>query len=237
MSKRTTVAYIAALNFVHQNLIELQRAGIIIDFENAMRAALKKVAPNLPVFGCLFHYNQALHRKMASMTTLFNLIRSNQDAKFVFRKFQALALLPPNMVEDGFVSLLREALHTYKFSDFTPFIDYYKKQWINLVKPVHFSVYKLHTRTTGAAEAFNGKINKSFRTHGSFFNFVESLQKEETVKADQFSRDINGTLQPDRRKAFFKKRSELIAKYWTELENNSETGRQLRENSQNERYC
>lgn len=218
MSRRTIEAYTAGLKFVHQNLIELRGAGIIFDFELAMRAALKTIAPDLPVYGCLFHYMQALQRMMTSMTTLFNLIRSNQDAKFVFRKFQALALLPANMVKDGFVSLLREALEKFKFSEFAPFIDYYKKQWINRVKPEHFSVYKLETRTTGSAEAFNGKINKSFRTHGAFYHFVESLQKEETVKADQFSRDVDGTLQPDRRKKFFKKRSELISKYWSELE-------------------
>lgn len=218
MSRRTIAAYTAALNFIQDNLIELQGAGIIIDFELAMRAALKKVAPNIPLYGCLFHHMQALYRKMASMPTLFNLIRSNQEAKFVFRKFQALALLPANLVKDGFVTLLRETLELYKFTEFAPFIDYYKRQWLNLVKPEHFSVYKLETRTTGSAEAFNGKINKSFRTHGAFYHFVESLQKEETVKADQFSRDVDGTLQPDRRKNFFKKRSELIAKYWTELE-------------------
>lgn len=218
MTRRTICAYAAALSFVNQKLIELDGLGIIIDFENAMRLALKIVCPNLPIYGCLFHYMQALQRKIKSIPSLFQLIRTNPDAKFLFRKFQALALLPANLIKDCFVYLLRETLETFQFKEFAPFLDYFKTQWLKRVKPVHFSVYNLETRTTGAAEAFNCKVNKSFRTHGDFFNFVEALQKEETVKADQFSRDINGILQPDRRKMFFKKRAQLISKYWKQLE-------------------
>lgn len=195
MTRRTIEAYVAAPSFINQNLLELQGAGIIIDFEDAMRSALKKVSPNIPIYGCLFHYMQALQRKMKSMTALFDLIRTNTDAKFLFRKFQSLALLPANMIKGEFVSLLREALDTNKFTEFAPFVEYFKNQWLARVKPVHFSVFKLDTRTTGPAEAFNGKVNKSFRTHGAFFQFVEALQKEETVKADQFSRDVAGTRQ------------------------------------------
>lgn len=218
MSRRTVEAYEAAINFIHQNLIEMEGHGMIIDYENAMRTALKKMYPNLPVYGCLFHFMQATHRKMASMTTLYDLIRTNEDAKFIFRKFQSLALLPARMIKDEFVSLLREALNTHKFTEFAQFVEYFKNQWINRVKPVHFSVFNLETRTTGPAEAYNGKANKSFRTHGAFFQFVETLQKEETVKTDQFSRDVSGIFKPDRRRNFYKKRAELISKYWTQLE-------------------
>lgn len=218
MSRRTTEAYEAAINFVNQNLIEMDGSGIIIDFENAMRTALKMACPNLPIHGCLFHFMQAISRKMRSMKTLYDLIRTNEDAKFIFRKFQSLALLPASMIKDEFISLLREALNKYKFTEFAPFVEYFKSQWILRVKPVHFSVFNLETRSTGAAEANNGKSNKFFRTHGAFFQFVETLQKEETVKADQFSQDVSGIFQPDRRKKFYKKRAELIAKYWTQLE-------------------
>lgn len=122
MTRRTIAAYIAALSFANEHLIELKGNGIVIDFENAMRVAIKKVSPNLPVFGCLFHHIQAIQLKMRSMTDLFELIRTNEDAEFVFRKFQALAVLAPNMIKDNFVFLLREALETHKFSQFAPFV-------------------------------------------------------------------------------------------------------------------
>lgn len=218
MTKRTKESYIGGLTYVHNNLIELNGDGIIIDFEIAMRTALKFVAPNLKVFGCWFHHVQCLRRMMASMKELFELIRTNNDAKAIFRKFQCLALLPASDIERAFIWLLREALEVFKFAQYSQFIDYYKKQWINKVKPHNYSVYLRDTRTTGPAEAFNGKLNKTFKTHGSFFSFVESLQNEEAIKADQFERDTLGTIPRDRRKKYYKQRSLLIEKYSQELE-------------------
>lgn len=215
MSRRTIGAYVCALRFVNDKLIELV-GSIIIDFECAMRKALQIVTPTITILGCLFHYDQALLRKAASIPELHKLIRTNKEAYFEFRKYQSLALLPSHMIKDAFVCLLRETLKKYPV--FAPFIDYYKKEWINKVKPVHFSVFKKDTRTTGAAEAYNCKINQLFRTHGSMFQFAESVQKEEAIKADEFSRDVSGVPQIDRRKTFYKKRSALIERYSNLLE-------------------
>lgn len=227
MTRRTIEAYVAALQYIDQYLIELKGDGIIIDFENAMRAAMKKVSPDIRIYGCLFHYMQALTRQMVSMKPLYDLIRANADAKFIFRKFQSLALLPGNLIKGEFISLLREALDVYKFTAFAPFVNYYKNQWLTRVKPVHFSVFKINTKTTGPAEAYNGKINKSFRTHGALFQFIEQLQKEDLAKSDQFSRDVTGVFQPDRRKKFDKKRSEVILNYSKQLEKKEITPKQF----------
>lgn len=67
MSKRTTQAYIAALTYIHQNLISLHGSGFIIDFEAAMRTAILSVVPAANVIGCWFHFCQCLRRKMASL--------------------------------------------------------------------------------------------------------------------------------------------------------------------------
>lgn len=75
-----------------------------------MRTSLKTVFPELLIFGCLFHYCQALNRRMRSMPELFLLIRMNDTARNIFRKIQCLALLPADDIMDGFVLLLREAL-------------------------------------------------------------------------------------------------------------------------------
>lgn len=215
MSRRTKNAYISALRFVNDNLIQLT-GSIIIDFEAAMRNSLKVVSPNIIILGCLFHHDQALLRKAVSLPELYKLIRTNKDAYFEFRKYQSLALLPSYMIKDAFVALLRETLQ--KYPEFAPFLDYYKKEWIGKVKPIHYSVFNKDIRTTGAAEAYNCRINHLFRTHGSMFQFAESVQREEAVKADEFFRDVSGVPQIDRRKAFYKKRSTLISKYSSLLE-------------------
>lgn len=227
MTRRTKIAYVGGLKFAHENLIELNGCGIIIDFESAMRAALKIVVPNLQVYGCWFHFVQALRRKLASMNELNDLVRTNKDAKSIFRKFQCLALLPVDTIFRAYVWLLREALNVHKLPEFSPFIDYFKNQWLNRVKPENFSVFMKPTRTTGAAEASNGKANKIFRTHGNFFNFVETLQNEEAVKSDQFDRDVSGSMQHDKRKRFYKERSHLINKYSKQLLENKVSYKQF----------
>lgn len=219
MSRRTTDAYAAALQYVNDNIIELNGRGIIIDFEKAMRAGIRKVSPNIPILGCWFHFAQALRRKMASFPNLFTLIRNNPAAKVIFRKFQSLALLPYDKINDAFVYLLREALQEKKMKEFSPFIAYFKKEWMEIVKPEYFSVFGKDVRTTGSAEAFNGKLNKKFRTHPSFYNFVESLQREELCKTDEFHRHAQGKEPKDRRKNFYVRRDEMIKAYSEKLTN------------------
>lgn len=219
MTNRTTAAYASALQYVNDNIIEINGSGIIIDFEKAMRAGLRKVSPNIPILGCWFHFAQAFRRKMASLTDLFTLVRENSAAKLIFRNFQCLSLLPYEKINDAFVHLLREALQENKMKAFAPFINYFKKEWIEIVKPEYFSVFDKKVRTTGSAEAFNGKLNKKFRTHPSFYNFVESLQGEELSKTDEFHRHAHGKEPKDTRKKFYVQREERIKEYSEKLFN------------------
>lgn len=214
MSRRTKEAYVSALKYVHSNLIPLVGRGIIIDFEKAMRAALYEVTPDsmyTKILGCWFHLCQALRRKMASLKELFELIRSDTIAKNLFRRFQCLALLPASKIEQCFIDLSQEALKDS--AHFGDFIDYFYEEWIRRVKPHNFSVFLQDTRTTAAAEAFNGKSNKTFKTHGNFFHFCETLQKEEVSKAEQLEGDVEGLIQRNTQKKYYKDRSEVIKQY------------------------
>lgn len=225
MTRRTTEAYVNALEYIHEKLIPLKGKGIIIDFEKAMRAALKKVSPDIVVLGCWFHFCQAIRRKMVSIKDLAELVRTDAKAKNFFRRFQCLALLPACMIEDAFMELSTEALGYSKL--FTEFVNYFHREWILHVKPQHFSVFLLDTRTTAAAEAFNGKSNKTFRTHGNFFHFVETLQDEELFKTQQLESYVEGTVQKTRVDAFFRNRSKFIKQYSLELKDKKIESRQF----------
>lgn len=214
MSRRTKEAYVSALKYVHDNLIPLVGKGIIIDFEKAMRAALYEVTPDSMhknILGCWFHMCQAVRRKIASLKELYELIRTEPVAKNIFRRFQCLALLPANEIAAAFITLSQEALKSSVL--FSEFIDYFHEEWIKRVKPHNFSVFLRDTRTTAAAEAFNGKSNKIFKTHGNFFHFVETLQKEEVAKAEQLEGDVEGLIQRSNQKKYYKDRSQLIKDY------------------------
>lgn len=192
-------------------MIPIAGKGIIIDFEKAERLALKGLESGIDILGCWFHFCQALRRKLASMSDLYELVRKNDKAKGIFRQFQCLALLPAEMIESSFIELSKEALKCSKL--FAPLIDYFYKEWIKIVKPIHFSVFMRGIRTTASAEAFNGQINKRFKTHGNLFHFCESMQKEELMICQRLENDIGGTIQKDNQSTFYKRREKLIRKY------------------------
>lgn len=153
MTRRTIEAYKCALKYVHNNIIPLFGKGFIIDYEKAMRRALREVVPNVKVLGYWFHFCQAVRRNAASMKNLFELIRSDPEVNLLFRRFQCLALLPEQYIEEMFMKVNRDALK--KSEHLRDFIDCFHDEWILRVTPKHFSVFDQDTKTTCAAEANN----------------------------------------------------------------------------------
>lgn len=221
MSRKTTKAYFNALKYVHENLIPIAGAGIIVDFERAERLAISKLNTGILIYGCWFHFCQAIRRKLASMGVLFEFVRNNEHAKTIFLQFQCLALLPADVIEDTFKVLAKKALKLSTL--FAQFVDYFDKEWIKVVKPKHFSVFMRSTRTTGSAESYNHQINTRFRTHGNFYHFCEAMQKEEVVIAEQLQNYVDGTVQRAKQSKYLQKRHKIIRKYSQMLRNNEIT--------------
>lgn len=139
MSNRTTEAYKTVFNYIHENVLSLDAGAIITDFEYALRNALKATVPSTPLLGCWFHHCQALRKKVASLSDLFELTKRNKEAKILYRKFQCLALLPASKIKMAFDQLAYEALE--KFPQFEKFIIYYDNQWIRREGPKSYSVF------------------------------------------------------------------------------------------------
>lgn len=213
MSKQTIEAYQNVFEYINEKLIPLRGEAIIIDYEKAMRRAMKNVlqssGSNMTVLGCWFHYCQALRRKVSKMPNLFENIRKYEKYSHLFRRFQCLPLLPLQYIDQLFRSLAKEALRLN--SDlFATFVDYYDREWMKIVTPVHFCVYMRGRRTTAEAENFNGRLNKLFKTHGNFYLFCESLQKIVSASSNEVENYIDGTIQKEKKSAFYKKRNQLI---------------------------
>lgn len=217
MTRKTTVAYLSILRYVHEELIPIVGQGIIIDFEKAERLALGQLRTGIPVLGCWFHFCQALRKMMATMGELFELVRNNENVKTIFAQFQCLPLLPAHLIENTFRNLAKKALKTTV--KFDRFIDYFNREWMKIVTPKHFSVFMRGTRTTGSAESFNHQMNNRFKTHGNFYHFCEALQKEELVTAENLRNYIDGSMQSTRQSKFYQKRNKAIKKYSIMLQN------------------
>lgn len=198
MTRKTQKAYEHALRYVHENLFPFRCEAIITDYEIAMRQAIKNVVPGIKLLGCWFHFAQAIRRKVASLPDLFELVRTDQKIQNVYYKIICLALLPHDKIDKAFNELALEGLQLTKA--FTPFVKYFQSQWLKRVGAKNFSVFLEETRTTCAAEGYNGKLGKKFQTHPNFFVFIESLQWEEFFKSNALEQHINGNRQTQPKK-------------------------------------
>lgn len=207
MTRKTEKAYKHALQYVNDNIFRLQCEATITDFEVAMRQAIRKVVPGVKQLGCWFHYAQAIRRKVATLSELFELVRTDGKIRNVYYKIICLALLPHDKIEKAFNELALEGLQLTKA--FTPFVKYFQNQWLTRVGAKNFSVFLEETRTTGAAEGYNGKLGKKFQTHPNFFVFIESLQWEELAKSNALEQHINGSRQTQPKKMYRERATQI----------------------------
>ena len=73
----------------------------MMDFELAPRKAAKEVWENIKVYGCNFHFNQALRRKVRSFPRLSVYLMRSQPAKKTLKMFMRLSFLPASSVGKG----------------------------------------------------------------------------------------------------------------------------------------
>lgn len=97
MSRRTEVAYVAALKYINENVMPLECYMIMTDFELALRNAFKSLVPNALVRLCWFHFTQACKRVARKLEELFQLIKGD-DGKAIHHRLLALPLLPADKI-------------------------------------------------------------------------------------------------------------------------------------------
>lgn len=116
-------------------------------------------------------------------------------------------MLPYDKIEKAFNELALEGLQLTK--SFMPFVKYYQNQWLKRVGVKNFSVFLEETRTTCAAEGYNGKLGKAFRKHPNLFVFIESLQWEELSKSNALEQHINGARQIQPKKEYRERAAQI----------------------------
>lgn len=132
MSNRTQIAYTRIFKYIDKHICSLLCARFTTDYETAMKNALRVCFPDSQLVSCWFHFVQAVRRKATKIPTLYHLIRTNPKAAALYYKFQAIALLPPNLIDKAFSDLSRDATK-FNRDAFQPFVDYFERQWINKV--------------------------------------------------------------------------------------------------------
>jgi hypothetical protein len=161
--------------------MQFQPHTVCIDFESAMIAAVQEVLNNARIRGCLFHFSQALWRKIQDLGLT---IRYKEDQAFnrLVRRAAALPLVPPNLVHDVWMMALNEVAD----EEVDRFKDYVTTTWVDDIAarfPVElWSQYDniAGMRTNNHLEGWHSKLNHAInRPHPNIFALIELLKEEQ----------------------------------------------------------
>ena len=162
---------------------------ITIDFETALWKAFRCLLPNVKLQGCVFHWTQAVWRKVsydnlirkAASGELQKVLQSayqNDEGTYNYtRKLMALPFLPEHEIPPMFENLSQQVQDPALCN----LVTYIKDRWIEsqIFPPTNWSIYKQAIRTNNDIEGWHNALNRhaGSRANLSFYLLIEILNK------------------------------------------------------------
>ena len=162
---------------------------ITCDFEMALINALQGIFPYSKINGCLFHWKQAIKRKLGSL----KLKNEKEIIEHAMVKFSMdiLTLIPIDELRSKGIPFVKDTLKDsiHEIDDINKmksFWNYFEKFWMsseNFIKTWNINDYKgnknLLKRTNNGLESYNKRLKSLFRSGTpSFADFVNTLRQE-----------------------------------------------------------
>ena len=151
---------------------------VVADFEAATWLSLRVVLPNVEVKGCLFHFTQAVFRKIQSLG-LQRAYNVDAGTLALCKNFMALPLLPHEHIHtvfDQLVAGIGEDVPALR-----ELSGYIQDTWINgnIFSPVDWSVFGQAIRTNNDVEGWHYRMNhRGKRAKLPFYLMVYLLHRE-----------------------------------------------------------
>ena len=190
----------AAERFGHR----LQPQTVCIDFEKAMIECVNQLFPSSRIRGCLFHFTQAIWRKVQALG-LTNKYTENQSFNRLVRRSSALPLIPLESVDEVWM----EALNELTDEDVIPFMDYVTTTWVDTSAAIFPKEMWNHFdnidgfRTNNHLEAWHGVLNRELgRPHPNIYKLIELLQTKQQEVEHKLRLLQSGGLNPPQKQKY-----------------------------------
>lgn len=150
---------------------------ITIDFEAATIQAIKDVFSNTQISGCNYHFNQSLWRKVQNIG-LVDEYRDNDEIRINIRMCSALALIPLQDIDEGWLIIMENSPDNEKLKLFH---DYFVEQWLEntIISKDIWNCFQKRHRTNNIVEGWDSRLNKQFnRPRPTFLALYKCLKLE-----------------------------------------------------------
>jgi hypothetical protein len=179
---------------------------IKVDSGAAVISAINKVFPDSVITGCNFNFNQCLWIQIQNIGLAVE-YKEDEQVRIIFRMCAALAYLPIDEVEEGWLMIMESVPQNEKL---TLFLDYFVERWMgNQNVPIEMWNIRQHRhRTNNAVEGWNSKLNSIIgKQQPNVFMLVQKLKEEaELVSWQMKSKELG--LAGEKRKKTRKTRRE-----------------------------
>jgi len=148
-----------------------------LDFEISTIQSIKQIFPNAEIYGCNFHFNQSLWRKVQNIGLASN-YKDDADIRLHVRMCSALAHIPIDDIDEGWIIIMTNTPDNDKLQIF---YDYFIEQWLEnpIISRSVWNCYQRRHRTNNIVEGWNSKLNKILnKPQPTFIDLYHCLKKE-----------------------------------------------------------
>ena len=175
---------------------------VTCDFKKALMNAVEATFKNVTVNGCLFHWKQAILRKLKELRFANAHIPFQMVSRSVL---DVLTVIPRSKVATTGIDYVKSIVEKMELNDtdkikMDMFWSYFKKTWLPLMKTWNirdeFDEYvKVLARTNNGLERYNKRLNSLFNTNRiSILNFVSTLKKESIFQVEKLDKIRHGVV-------------------------------------------
>jgi hypothetical protein len=157
MSGKRKSDYKAVLKKLKEVLGAVRVRRIVVDYEMALWKTFPKVFEGIEVKGCLFHWTQALWRKVQELGLQTAYMQDKDIFAFV-KQLMALPFLPSGVIPTIFEDLKSKA----SSRELQLLVNYIRNTWIESAVwcPESWSIYMSPIRTNNDIEGWHNAINR-----------------------------------------------------------------------------
>ncbi|CAF0787066.1 unnamed protein product [Brachionus calyciflorus] len=126
--------YVSLLTVIKSKL-KILPLSITCDFEKAFINAVTKVFPTTVIYGCFFHYKQAVWRKIQEKMSV--IYCKNEAIRKLLKLAQIIAYIPITDVDAIFKKIKESVNNSYEqFHDIMDFFKYMEETWVGFDQEV-----------------------------------------------------------------------------------------------------